>query len=218
MEKSEEVSKEPTTKQPTTTTTSDLSPEAELLYAELLSMGFDEAMCREAVKLTTSQDRAIELILKFQEDLEKGQWAPSKQNTTTTQTTQNPFEIPKMYESYKMVCLVRTDLNMGVGKIAAQVGHAVLGAYQNIISSNNLRWNEDLIKWEETGTAKIVLKVKSKEELEELYNRAKDNGLNAYIVADAGRTQIESGSLTVCAVGPASSVIIDQITGHLKLM
>lgn len=29
-----------------------------------------------------------------------------------------------------MVCVVRSDLKMGVGKIAAQTGHAVLGAYK----------------------------------------------------------------------------------------
>ena len=32
-------------------------------------------------------------------------------------------------QDQKMVFLVRVDLNMGVGKIAAQVGHAVLDAY-----------------------------------------------------------------------------------------
>ena len=32
-------------------------------------------------------------------------------------------------QDQKMVFLVRVDLNMCVGKIAAQVGHAVLAAY-----------------------------------------------------------------------------------------
>lgn len=37
---------------------------------------------------------------------------------------------------FKMVILVRTDLNMGIGKIAAQVGHAVIGAYEESESEN----------------------------------------------------------------------------------
>ena len=32
-------------------------------------------------------------------------------------------------ERTKLVCLVRRDLGMGVGKVAAQVSHASLGAY-----------------------------------------------------------------------------------------
>lgn len=31
---------------------------------------------------------------------------------------------------FKMICIARMDLKMGIGKIAAQVGHAVLGAYK----------------------------------------------------------------------------------------
>lgn len=32
-----------------------------------------------------------------------------------------------------MVLLVRTDLKMGAGKVAAQVGHATLGAYKRAV-------------------------------------------------------------------------------------
>ena len=50
--------------------------------------------------------------------------------------------------NFKMVLVVRTDLGMGVGKIAAQVGHAVLGAYKNILESNDIRHKEALFNWE----------------------------------------------------------------------
>jgi peptidyl-tRNA hydrolase len=60
-------------------------------------------------------------------------------------------------------------------------------------------------------------------------------GVNSYMVVDAGRTQIKSGSKTVIALGPgiykiiliirylftqiviASKPLLDKITGHLKL-
>ena len=37
----------------------------------------------------------------------------------------------------KMVFLVRQDLKMGAGKIAAQVAHAAIGLYDDIIFVNN---------------------------------------------------------------------------------
>lgn len=40
----------------------------------------------------------------------------------------------------------------------------------------------------------------------------------AEVIADAGRTQIEPGSHTVLAVGPAPLSVINEITGHLKLL
>jgi len=193
---------------------------------DLVAMGFDPVLVSKALQLTNDKERAIELVLKFQDD---------SQNVTTT--TQNPpqdtaSEEQKLQEkikealkvtnystmSYKMVLIVRQDLGMGVGKIAAQVGHAVLGAYQTIVESEDVKQQEALFNWEENGQAKIVLKIKSKEEMLEVSKKAKQAGLNYYIVADAGRTQIEAGSLTVLAVGPASSADLDPVTGHLKLM
>ena len=43
-------------------------------------------------------------------------------------------------------------------------------------------------------------------------------GINTYLVEDAGHTQIEAGSKTVMAIGPAFSDEIDAITEHLKLL
>lgn len=43
-------------------------------------------------------------------------------------------------------------------------------------------------------------------------------GLCAQVVRDAGRTQIAAGSATVLGVGPAPKSVVDQITGHLKLL
>ncbi len=43
-------------------------------------------------------------------------------------------------------------------------------------------------------------------------------GLNHYLVADAGRTQIAAGSITVLAVGPHAVSRINKVTGGLKLL
>ncbi|ETW04466.1 peptidyl-tRNA hydrolase [Aphanomyces invadans] len=118
------------------------------------------------------------------------------------------------WEPHKMVLVVRNDLKMGKGKVAAQCGHATLGAYKRAVK----RTPHAIECWETLGQAKVALKVESEGEMMELASRAKDLGLVHYIVVDAGRTQIASNSRTVLAVGPAPIGAINNLTGHLKLM
>ena len=115
---------------------------------------------------------------------------------------------------HKMVLVVRTELKMSSGKIAAQCGHATLGAYQRAMKKNAA----DVKSWSKTGQAKIALKCPTLAEMHALAERASRAGLNTYIVADAGLTQIEEGSETVLAIGPAPKSEIDAITSHLKLL
>jgi PTH2 family peptidyl-tRNA hydrolase len=75
-----------------------------------------------------------------------------------------------------------------------------------------------LRRWERTGQAKIAVQVKSEEDLETLQATAISLGLVAEVIADAGRTQIASGSHTVLGIGPAPKSLIDKVTGHLKLL
>jgi len=75
-----------------------------------------------------------------------------------------------------------------------------------------------LCQWERWGQAKICVKVNSEAELLEIQMAARALSLVNYVVQDAGRTQIESGSLTVLAIGPVAADTVDQLTGHLKLL
>ncbi|KAG1757879.1 peptidyl-tRNA hydrolase PTH2-domain-containing protein [Suillus lakei] len=112
----------------------------------------------------------------------------------------------------KLVLVVRTDLKMTTGKIAAQ--HATLACYKALS-----RTNPALVQhWERTGQAKIALKGSSEDELLELEAVAKSLNLCARSILDAGRTQIAAGSRTVLGIGPAPIDLINQVTGHLKLL
>ncbi|KAG8459871.1 hypothetical protein KFE25_014434 [Diacronema lutheri] len=113
-----------------------------------------------------------------------------------------------------MVLVVRTDLRMTKGKIAAQCCHGALGAYQLAAQTSP----NALARWERSGCAKVALQVGSDAELIAVYRAARLHHLPHYLVVDAGRTQIEPGSKTVCAVGPAAVSAIDAITGALKLL
>ncbi|KAI9737195.1 MAG: hypothetical protein M1818_005727 [Claussenomyces sp. TS43310] len=119
-------------------------------------------------------------------------------------------------EECKLVLVVRTDLGMTKGKIAAQCGHATLACYKYFLAHDAR--SSILRRWERQGQAKIALQVRSEEELQELQAKALSLGIVAEMIADAGRTQIASGSHTVLGVGPAPKSVIDGITGHLKLL
>eukprot|EP00879_Flechtneria_rotunda_P016705 GHRR01017481.1.p1 GENE.GHRR01017481.1~~GHRR01017481.1.p1 ORF type:complete len:191 (+),score=51.28 GHRR01017481.1:152-724(+) len=117
-------------------------------------------------------------------------------------------------EELKMVLVVNQSLNMGKGKIGAQCAHAaagVIGKYR--------RNSEQLFKWwERCGQPKIALKVPDEQRMNELAQKALQQELPAYIVCDAGRTQVAAGSQTVLAIGPGYKSDIDNITGHLSLL
>lgn len=110
----------------------------------------------------------------------------------------------------KQVIVMRTDLNMGKGKIAAQSAHASVAAIEKATPSV-------FNKWISSGMKKVVLKVGSEKELLELFMRAKKKFPTA-LVKDAGLTQVESGTATCISIGPAEEGDLDLLTGHLKLL
>ena len=118
-----------------------------------------------------------------------------------------------MYMAIKQVIVVRTDLDMGKGKIAAQVGHAcVLGAEH--VRKSNPDWFSEW--W--SGQEKVVLKVMNLKELEQIKQDAIEFNLPWSEITDAGHTQIAPGTITCISVGPAPEEKIDRITGDLKLL
>ncbi|RSL97679.1 hypothetical protein CEP52_010752 [Fusarium oligoseptatum] len=122
-------------------------------------------------------------------------------------------------EECKLVLVVRTDLGMTKGKIAAQCSHATLACYKTPLRAPaNSPQRKILSRWERLGQAKIAVQVKSQEEMLELRRKARSLGITAEVIQDAGRTQIEAGSMTVLGVGPAPRSVVDQVTGGLKLL
>ena len=115
---------------------------------------------------------------------------------------------------FKQVIIVRKDLRMGTGKIAAQVGHAVVLGVEETRKSHKL-W---LKSWFNEGQPKIVVKVHSLEELIQVQRDAQDLRIPVVVVQDRGLTQIPSGTLTCACIGPAPSYIIDKVTSELKLL
>lgn len=132
------------------------------------------------------------------------------------------FELPNINNEpgeVRMTLIVRQDLKMGKGKAAAQCSHATLALYKRMSNPQSRAYNPEMLKrWEYgNGQAKITLQVPTQEEMDVLFATAMSLGVNAYVVHDAGRTQIAAGSATVLGLGPAPKSVMDQITSNLKL-
>jgi len=110
----------------------------------------------------------------------------------------------------KQAIIIRKDIKMGKGKIAAQASHASLGAYKKASYFTKKQW-------ELTGQKKIVLKTDNLQTLTELFTVAKEQKLPTALIKDAGKTQIPSGTVTCLGIGPADDNKIDLVTKHLKL-
>lgn len=107
-----------------------------------------------------------------------------------------------------MYAFVNNDLNMGKGKIAAQVGHAVGRLIKKLIK----RPTQEYIDWDQSFYKKIVLKATAiqMKELSEMDS--------AMAIHDAGRTQIPSGSLTVVAFPPRYQCNVPSCFSEYKLL
>lgn len=114
----------------------------------------------------------------------------------------------------KQAIVARTDIRMGKGKLAAQAAHASLAAAEEAMKKRE-EWYEE---WKASGQKKIVVKVGSEEELQELYRKAKSAKLPAALIQDRGLTQLEPGTVTCLGVGPGPDDEIDSLTGKLKLL
>lgn len=145
----------------------------------------------------------------------------------------------------KQVILMRTDLRntkgekVRSGKLMAQAAHASmmwlsLRCRRQLAEEQEAResWERsDAFKadpfreqfsaaelhWLGGSFAKIVLAVESEAQLQELVEKANKVYIAAHVVTDAGKTEFgDVPTVTCAAIGPATSDLIDTITGHLR--
>lgn len=129
-----------------------------------------------------------------------------------------------MSKDVKQVIVVRKDLNMRKGKIAAQVAHASMAFFSENNDSKrvdevHVKLTETEAQWLSTSRAKIVASVDSEDQLRDLIFHAESKGVSVYPIIDAGRTEFHGEPTLTCAsFGPGYIEDLDEITGNLKLL
>lgn len=131
-------------------------------------------------------------------------------------------------DKVKQVIVVRKDLKMPVGKVAAQVAHAAMsfltrGLMRPVrfeddpwaidawmshpyagrkdpitVEERKLIVDEELAYWIDGSFTKVVVTVNSEDELLEIYEKAKNAGLRHTLITDEGRTVFDGVATHTC--------------------
>lgn len=135
----------------------------------------------------------------------------------------------------KQMIVMRRDLKMRKGKIAAQAGHACVTAVLAALEWENrlgqIRADESgvtltesaqpatpLSEWFSRGVAKVCVYVDSEEELLAIDRKAKEAGILSALICDNGITEFHGQPTYTClALEPALPEKVDPITGELPL-
>ena len=135
----------------------------------------------------------------------------------------------------KQVIVMRKDLNMRKGKIAAQAAHASMKVFfDRMIKLDEYRYSygikmknarmipvmtEEMVSWVDGQFTKICVSVNSEAELDALYQKAVELGLPCSLIVDSGLTEFNGVHTKTCiAIGPDLSEKIDEVTGGLPLL
>lgn len=136
----------------------------------------------------------------------------------------------------KQVIVVRKDLSMRKGKLAAQVAHASLKAvldyaqrwvehpgghvYSVPVSVYGFPIGSPIQDWLDNECfKKVVVSVESEKELDMIFASAEMAKLPRAIIIDNGATEFKGVLTKTCvAVGPDDPQKIDLITGNLPLL
>ena len=114
---------------------------------------------------------------------------------------------------FKLVVVIREDLEMSPGKLAAQVAHAAVTCALNA-KAKTPKWFSE---WYAEGQKKVVLRVRDLDDLRALDEKARRANLTHAVIADAGLTELPPDTPTCLGIGPAPEGEVDRITGSLPL-
>ena len=113
---------------------------------------------------------------------------------------------------YKLVVVVRKDVDLSPGKLAVQVAHASVAC-----AVESKKKGEYFNKWFKEGQKKVVVKCDDLEHMDFLQEVAEKEGLVTKVVQDAGLTEVVPGTKTCLGIGPGPNEKVDKVTGKLPL-
>lgn len=135
----------------------------------------------------------------------------------------------------KMMIVMRRDLKMRKGKIAAQAGHACVDALLAALKKEDRLGNIEMTQggmtlkntdkaptplsgWFDSGCTKVCVYVDSEEELLCIAAEAEKRGIIAAVITDWGLTEFHGEHTKTClALEPLPAEVADELTGGLPL-
>jgi PTH2 family peptidyl-tRNA hydrolase len=118
----------------------------------------------------------------------------------------------------KQIIVIRKDLNMRKGKMVAQGSHASMAFLTRKLQTKEPLTQEQE-EWLKDSFVKICVSVDSEQELLDIESKAKEQNVECHLITDKGLTEFNNVPTKTClALGPDKSEILDEITGHLKLL
>lgn len=131
----------------------------------------------------------------------------------------------------KQVIVVRKDLGMRQGKVAAQAAHASMSFLtQGMFITYGMggvihkeiypyEFASEVDSWLRNSFRKIVVYVNSEEELDQIHEKALAEGLVSHLIIDSGATEFNGvKTKTVVAIGPHFDEKFKNITDTLPLL
>lgn len=133
-----------------------------------------------------------------------------------------------MSERPKQIIVVRKDLKMSKGKLAAQVAHASMKVILDF-ADRGMDEGQIVLRFGPYGPVaewlfgdqftKVCLGVESEKELDMVYESARMAQLPCSMIIDNGLTEFKGVHTKTCiAMGPDYPSKLNEITGHLPLL
>lgn len=114
-------------------------------------------------------------------------------------------------EEYVLYTIVRENLNLPIGKLCAQVQHGCGSIYEYAVE--NMMFNSgDFKRWKDGGHTKVVLRASDKE-----FKKIQEE-LKCFVITDAGRTCVPSGTQTVLSLFPMNRNSVPKIIQKLQVL
>lgn len=120
----------------------------------------------------------------------------------------------------KQVIVVRHELNMRKGKLAAQVAHASMEFIrEQLLETGGVDLSQEEWDWLAGDHKKIVVSVTGLSTLELLEQRAREQLIHhVHMITDLGLTEFKVPTITCLCLGPDKDEKIDHITRACPLL